>query len=68
MEFFLPLCSTGMPGRRDSPHHLDKYNVFPVAEDPIFGSKSEYIDTAIGIPLSALAIEVCSFSSSNIPF
>ena len=35
-----------------------KYHVFAVAEYPIFGSKHEYINTNIGIPLGPLAVEV----------
>ncbi|KAM5544299.1 hypothetical protein V8D89_001967, partial [Ganoderma adspersum] len=34
-----------------------KYHVFAVAEYPIFGSKSEYINTNIGIPLGPLSVE-----------
>ena len=35
-----------------------KYHVFATAEYPIFGSKSEYINANIGIPLGPLAVEV----------
>ncbi|KAI1788153.1 hypothetical protein LXA43DRAFT_895157 [Ganoderma leucocontextum] len=34
-----------------------KYDIFAVAEYPIFGSKHEYIDANIGIPLGPLTIE-----------
>ncbi|KAM5544284.1 hypothetical protein V8D89_001944 [Ganoderma adspersum] len=37
-----------------------KYHVFAVAEYPIFGSKSEYINTNIGIPLGPLSVEFAS--------
>ena len=37
-----------------------KYHVFAVAEYPIFGSKREYINTNIGIPLGPLSVEVGS--------
>ena len=37
-----------------------KYHVFATAEYPIFGSKSEYINTNIGIPLGPLSVEVRS--------
>ena len=35
-----------------------KYHVFATAEYPIFGSKSEYINANIGIPLGPLSVEV----------
>ena len=37
-----------------------KYHVFATAEYPIFGSKSEYINANIGIPLGPLSVEVRS--------
>ncbi len=37
-----------------------KYHVFAVAEYPIFGSKHEYINTNIAIPLGPLSIDVGS--------
>ena len=37
-----------------------KYHVFAVAEYPIFGSKHEFINTNIGIPLGPLSVEVGS--------
>ena len=37
-----------------------KYHVFATAEYPIFGSKSEYINANIGIPLGPLSVEVGS--------
>ena len=35
-----------------------KYDVFAVAEFPIFAAKAEYINTSIGIPLGPVTVEV----------
>ena len=42
-----------------------KYDVFAVAEFPIFAAKAEYINTSIGIPLGPVTVEVsfCSLST-----
>ncbi|EJF59366.1 hypothetical protein DICSQDRAFT_128371 [Dichomitus squalens LYAD-421 SS1] len=43
------ISSTGCPG--------GKYDVFAVAEFPIFASKAEYISMSIGIPLGPVTVE-----------
>ena len=45
-----------------------KYHVFATAEYPIFGSKSEYINTNIGIPLGPLSVDVRSLSTCIVPY